>query len=58
MPQLLNNLCVDSTGASIDWGTVTVYTCSASCNHGDQYRSEFVWKQDVSADQLTKHRNT
>ncbi|XP_008404036.1 programmed cell death protein 2 [Poecilia reticulata] len=58
MPQLLNSLCVDSTGASIDWGTVTVFTCSASCNHGDQYRSEFVWKQDISADQLTQHGNT
>ncbi|XP_034381610.1 programmed cell death protein 2 [Cyclopterus lumpus] len=50
MPQLLNSLCVDSTAASIDWGTLAVYTCSASCNHDDQYRPEFIWKQDFSSD--------
>lgn len=51
MPQLLNSLCVDSTGASIDWGTLVVYTCSDSCNHDDQYCQEFIWKQDFSSDQ-------
>ena len=52
MPQLLNSLSVDSTGASIDWGTLAVYTCSASCSDNDkQYCPEFVWKQDFSSDQ-------
>ncbi|XP_053274459.1 programmed cell death protein 2 isoform X1 [Pleuronectes platessa] len=51
MPQLLNSLHVDSTGASIDWGTVAIYTCSASCNRDDQYFPEFIWKQDFSSDQ-------
>ena len=51
MPQLLNSLHVDSTGASIDWGTVAVYTCSVSCNRDDQYFPEFIWKQDFSSDQ-------
>ncbi|XP_068608007.1 programmed cell death protein 2 [Brachionichthys hirsutus] len=54
MPQLLNSLHVDSRGASIDWGTLAIYTCSASCNDDDQYCPEFVWKQDFSPDQQTQ----
>ncbi|XP_061600786.1 programmed cell death protein 2 [Cololabis saira] len=56
MPQLLNSLCVDSTGASIDWGTLVVYTCSVSCDHDDQYYPEFIWKQDFSSDQQSQDR--
>ncbi|XP_071765536.1 programmed cell death protein 2 [Centroberyx gerrardi] len=51
MPQLLNSLCVDSTGVSIDWGTLAVYTCSVSCNHDNHYCPEFIWKQDFSSEQ-------
>ncbi|CAL8243494.1 unnamed protein product [Lota lota] len=50
MPQLLNSLRVDSTGASIDWGTLAVYSCSVSCNT-DGYCREFLWKQDFSSEQ-------
>ncbi len=32
MPQLLNHLKVDTTDASIDWGTVAIYTCADSCD--------------------------
>uniref|UniRef100_A0A8C4NKF4 MYND-type domain-containing protein n=1 Tax=Eptatretus burgeri TaxID=7764 RepID=A0A8C4NKF4_EPTBU len=53
MPQLLNDLNVDKLGASIDWGTLVVYTCSQSCwpaTDGEtrtySYLPEFVWKQD------------
>ena len=50
MPQLLNHMKVDSLQASIDWGTLTVYTCSQDCNKPDTvyYYEEFVWKQDFS----------
>ncbi|XP_026234662.1 programmed cell death protein 2 [Anabas testudineus] len=58
MPQLLNSLCVDSTGASIDWGTVAVYTCSDSCNHDDQYCPEVIWKQDFSSDQHSQSKQS
>ncbi|KAJ3593777.1 hypothetical protein NHX12_006111 [Muraenolepis orangiensis] len=50
MPQLLNRLSVDSTGASIDWGTLAVYSCSVSCD-SDGYCTEFLWKQDFSSEQ-------
>uniref|UniRef100_UPI00358FDA81 programmed cell death protein 2 isoform X3 n=1 Tax=Myxine glutinosa TaxID=7769 RepID=UPI00358FDA81 len=53
MPQLLNDLNVDKLGASIDWGTLAVYTCSQSCRPATDgetrtysYLPEFVWKQD------------
>ncbi|KAL0983808.1 hypothetical protein UPYG_G00133040 [Umbra pygmaea] len=52
MPQLLNNLKVDSPDASIDWGTLAVYTCADSCNRGEEYPTEFIWKQDVTGEQM------
>jgi pre-rRNA-processing protein TSR4 len=48
LPQLLNHLGLDSVGDSIDWGTLAVYTCSASCDVGPAYHPEIVWKQDFS----------
>lgn len=58
MPQLLNSLQVDSTGNSIDWGILAVFTCSDSCDRGDHYCPEFIWKQDFNSDQPTLNRNT
>lgn len=48
LPQLLNHLKVDSFQASVDWGTVVVYTCSKNCSAPTSYSEEFVWKQDFS----------
>ncbi|KAI4874635.1 hypothetical protein NFI96_031132 [Prochilodus magdalenae] len=50
MPQLLNHLKVDSPDASIDWGTVAIYTCSDSCDCGNKYSPEVIWKQDITED--------
>lgn len=53
MPQLLYYLKLDAVSeASIDWGTVIIYSCSASCTtqHGatSMYSTDLVWKQDFS----------
>ncbi|XP_033873023.1 programmed cell death protein 2 isoform X1 [Acipenser ruthenus] len=52
MPQLLNYLKVDSPDASIDWGTLVVYTCAESCDQGNKYTAEFILKQDYGADHI------
>ena len=54
MPQLLYYLKLDVLSeATVDWGTVLVYSCTASClahNAGTAARctTELVWKQDFS----------
>ncbi|XP_049835002.1 programmed cell death protein 2-like [Schistocerca gregaria] len=48
LPQLLNHLGLDSCERSVDWGTLAVFTCAASCDMGPPYKAEFVWKQDLS----------
>ena len=52
MPQLLYYLRLDSIeGVSIDWGTLSVYTCGNSCASTPTdvaYQQEFLWKQDPS----------
>ncbi|KAJ7984894.1 hypothetical protein DPEC_G00359500 [Dallia pectoralis] len=52
MPQLLNDLKVDSPDASIDWGTLAVYTCADSCDQGNKYLAELIWKQDFTGEQI------
>ncbi|WAR23247.1 PDCD2-like protein [Mya arenaria] len=47
LPHLLSHLNVDRLGASLDWGTLCVYTCVDSCETGNQYKREFIFKQDV-----------
>ncbi|KPP59670.1 programmed cell death protein 2-like, partial [Scleropages formosus] len=48
MPQLLNHLHVDTPDVSIDWGTLAVYSCEYSCDQGNSYWPEFIWKQDFT----------
>lgn len=58
MPQLLNHLDIDSLEqSSIDWGTIAVYTCRASCGARSDggggalggYLEEYAWRQMPSA---------
>ncbi|GFH14016.1 programmed cell death 2, partial [Haematococcus lacustris] len=53
LPQLLNHLGQDDLDEdALDWGTLAVYSCSASCSTealeaqtGSAYAEEFVWAQ-------------
>nr|XP_022913320.1 programmed cell death protein 2 [Onthophagus taurus] len=44
MPQILNLLSKDCV---LDWGILAVYTCVKSCDIGNKYVCEFIFKQDV-----------
>ncbi|KAJ2061890.1 hypothetical protein GGI17_002767 [Coemansia sp. S146] len=53
MPQMLNYLSMDSADpASVDWGTLLVYTCPKSCNGASgvsAYAAEIVCRQNFSS---------
>ena len=53
MPQLLYYLKLDTVSdASVDWGTLLIYSCSLSCTTTESvqssYTTDVVWKQDFS----------
>lgn len=48
MPQTL----VVLKEADVDWGVLLVYTCKNSCTNSSGYKREFVFKQDVSSDEV------
>ncbi|KAI9104797.1 programmed cell death protein 2 [Phlyctochytrium arcticum] len=50
MPQLLNVLQIDHfTPNALDWGTLMVFSCGASCQpEGVNYMEEIVWRQMFS----------
>ena len=54
LPQLLNTLKLDAVGDSIDWGTITIFTCSADCASSlperGCYIQELVLKEDFTDD--------
>ncbi|KAI7866710.1 programmed cell death protein 2, partial [Spinellus fusiger] len=47
---LLNFLSISHVTDSLDWGSLYIYTCKHNCVLATSYASEFVWKQDFSAD--------
>lgn len=48
MPQMLSVL----NETQLDWGVLLVYTCKNSCTNTAGYKREFIFKQDVSADEM------
>lgn len=45
LPQLLYYFGVKNDVDSLDWATVVVYTCEASCESSIAYKEEFAWVQ-------------
>ncbi|KAJ6812599.1 programmed cell death protein 2 [Iris pallida] len=45
MPQLLYYFKVGNDPDSLDWGTIVIYTCLASCEASLSYKEEFAWVQ-------------
>ncbi|XP_068660039.1 uncharacterized protein [Aristolochia californica] len=48
LPQLLYYFGVRNDPDSLDWATLAVYTCAASCEGTVSYREEFAWVQLAS----------
>ncbi|KAJ9547637.1 hypothetical protein OSB04_020180 [Centaurea solstitialis] len=45
LPQLLYYFDVKNDANSLDWATIVVYTCEASCDGSSAYEEEFAWVQ-------------
>ncbi|MQM03118.1 hypothetical protein Taro_035899 [Colocasia esculenta] len=45
LPQLLYYFGVRNDADSLDWATIVVYTCMASCEEGMEYKEECAWVQ-------------
>ncbi|KAF7154438.1 hypothetical protein RHSIM_Rhsim01G0287800 [Rhododendron simsii] len=48
LPQLLYYFGVKTDVDSLDWATIVVYTCEASCEESGRYKEEFGWVQLAS----------
>ncbi|KAL3531504.1 hypothetical protein ACH5RR_010826 [Cinchona calisaya] len=53
LPQLLYYFGVENNAGSLDWATIVVYTCEASCNDSIVYKEEFAWVQLLSQSATT-----
>ncbi|KAI4349698.1 hypothetical protein L6164_010260 [Bauhinia variegata] len=49
LPQLLYYLGVDNEADSLDWATIVVYACEASCEGSVAYKEEYAWVQLYSS---------
>ncbi|MCO5573304.1 hypothetical protein L7F22_027073 [Adiantum nelumboides] len=47
LPQLLYYFKVSNDADALDWGTLAIYTCKASCTSSRAYMEEFVWVQSA-----------
>ncbi|KAK1362903.1 hypothetical protein POM88_038464 [Heracleum sosnowskyi] len=45
MPQLLHKFGMENGVNSLDWSTIVIYTCEASCDESIAYKEEFAWVQ-------------
>ncbi|XP_009766240.1 uncharacterized protein [Nicotiana sylvestris] len=55
LPQVLYYFGVENDVNSLDWATIAVYTCEASCDGSMAYKEEFVWVQ-IASQSSTTHR--
>lgn len=53
MPQMLNEL----KNFELDWGVITIYTCTKDCDTAGQYAREFCLKQDLQDDEVEHNVN-
>ncbi|XP_061356084.1 uncharacterized protein LOC133300540 isoform X2 [Gastrolobium bilobum] len=54
LPQLLYYFGVDNEADSLDWASIVVYTCEASCEASLAYKEEHVWVQIYSASTILR----
>lgn len=52
LPQLLYYFGVKNDADSLDWATIVVYSCEASCDAAMGYKEEFAWVQVSSPSQV------
>ncbi|KAK4368792.1 hypothetical protein RND71_012584 [Anisodus tanguticus] len=54
LPQILYYFGVENDVHSLDWATISVYTCESSCDGHVAYKEEFAWVQIASQSSTTQ----